>query len=196
MGVDPIAEARRRRKEARAPKSLGYSAPPPALKHTPISLPPPLPPPLPPSVTYIPEFIDEEDEALLLMHVEQAPPERWSGGATDGRRTQNYGGAPGSLAVAEGLPDWLSPLVQAVVDSGAWGNVPPPNHILINVFRPGAGLVPHTDGPMYAGPRVATLSLGSDVMLRVSSSHVNDSSHPPHTLHELIKGLADILKLR
>lgn len=167
MGVDPLAEARRQRREARTPKALGFSAPPPALLNTPTCLPPPLLSPVPRSVTYVPEFIDPDDEALLLMHVRQAPPERWSGAPGDRRRTQNYGGAPGSLAVAEGLPDWLAPLVHALVESGAWGDVPPPNHILINVFRPGAGLVPHTDGPLYAGPRVATLSLGSDVLLRV-----------------------------
>jgi len=166
MGIDPLAEARRRRKEERSQKALGFSAPPPKLLHVP-TLPPPLPPPLPPSAWYVPGFIDAEDEECLLMHVRQAPTSRWSGAVGDGRRTQNYGGAPGSLAVAEGLPEWLAPLVRAVVDSGAWGDVPPPNHILVNIFRPGAGLVPHTDGPLYAGPRVATLSLGSDVVLQV-----------------------------
>jgi hypothetical protein len=170
MVVDPLVEARRQRRQERTQKALGFSAPPPALLNTPTCLPSPLPLPVPPSITYVPDFIDPADEDLLLMHVRQAPPERWSGAPGDRRRTQNYGGAPGSLAVAEGLPDWLAPLVHALVESGAWGDVPPPNHILINVFRPGAGLLPHTDGPLYAGPRVATLSLGSDVLLRVGAA--------------------------
>ena len=167
--VDPLAEARRRRKEARAPKVLGYSAPPPSLAWL-----PPIPPPistLPPCVTYVPGFISAEDEECLLQHVRQAPQARWSGVEGDGRRTQNYGGAPGSLAIAEGLPEWLAPLVRAVVESGAWGDAPPPNHVLVNIFRPGTGLVPHTDGPLYAGPRVATLSLGSDVFLDLHEPH-------------------------
>lgn len=167
---DLLAEARRRRKEARAPKALGYAAASPALAQL-----PPIPPPLaslPPSVTYVPDFVCEADEELLLSHVRQAPQSRWSGSEGDGRRTQNYGGAPGSLQIAEGLPEWLAPLVKAVVESGVWGDTPPPNHVLVNVFQPGSGLVPHTDGPLYAGPRVATLSLGSDVFLDLHEPHV------------------------
>ena len=138
-------------------------APPPLplLERLPVSLPPPLVG-LPKSVLYVPDFLSSADEATLLEHVRLAPAERWTGGS--GRRTQNYGGSPGDADVEERLPPWLQALVDALVRTGAWPAEAPPNHVLINEFSPGAGLTPHTDGPLYS-PRVATLSLGSDVLL-------------------------------
>ena len=65
--------------------------------------------------------------------------------------------------MTEPLPDWVARLVDALVASGCWAG-PAPNHVLINDFVAGAGLTPHTDGPLYSS-RVATLSLGSDVLL-------------------------------
>lgn len=40
-----------------------------------------------------------------------------------------------------------------------------PNHVLINEYLSGQGILPHTDGPSYL-PCVATLSLGSDCIMR------------------------------
>jgi len=40
-----------------------------------------------------------------------------------------------------------------------------PNHVLLNEYEPGQGILPHTDGPQYY-PRVAILSLGSPCLMR------------------------------
>ena len=88
----------------------------------------------------------------------------------------NFGGKPGDKQVLEGLPEWLAMLVSAVTSTGVWPADEAPNHILINDFTAGAGLTPHTDGPLYA-PRVATLSLGSDVVLNLHRPHEEDVLH-------------------
>jgi alkylated DNA repair protein alkB family protein 6 len=41
-----------------------------------------------------------------------------------------------------------------------------PNHVLINEYPPGTGIMPHTDGPAYY-PVVATVSLGASIILDV-----------------------------
>ena len=131
---------------------------------------PPALPALPGSAYYIPDFISEADEALLLQHIFAAPAERWSLGR--GRRTQNYGGVPGQCKITEELPPWLLQLVDGLVRGGAWplaedGVAHAPNHVIINDYSDGRlGLTPHSDGPMYA-PRVAVLSLLWDGVLEL-----------------------------
>lgn len=129
---------------------------------------PPLPPPLagvPATARYLPGFVTEADEALLLEHIRRAG-RPWASG--QGRRVQNWGGVPGDRGVSEALPEWLQRVVDAAVRCGAWADAArPPNHALINEYlEPGCGLDPHTDGPLYA-PCVAVLALESDVVLEL-----------------------------
>src|SRR5699024_11991713 len=58
-----------------------------------------------------------------------------------------------------------------------------PNHVLVNEYTPGQGIMPHEDGGAYY-PTVATVSLGGAVVLdlyedrkstRLNSSHVSIS---------------------
>ena len=49
------------------------------------------------------------------------------------------------------------PPIQLLVD--ALSPLFTPNHVLINAYPPGSGILPHTDGPAYE-PQTATLSLG------------------------------------
>lgn len=39
-----------------------------------------------------------------------------------------------------------------------------PNHVLVNEYNAGQGIMPHTDGPAFH-PLIATLSLGSHTLL-------------------------------
>lgn len=45
--------------------------------------------------------------------------------------------------------------------------LPTYNHILINVYPPGVGIMPHFDGPMYL-PKVVVLSLGGPAIIKFS----------------------------
>eukprot|EP00536_Pseudo-nitzschia_multiseries_P006537 jgi/Psemu1/304234/fgenesh1_kg.140_\ len=49
----------------------------------------------------------------------------------------------------------------------------PPNHVLLNEYQPGQGILPHTDGPLYQDC-TATLSLGSDVVIEFSKRLSSD----------------------
>lgn len=51
---------------------------------------------------------------------------------------------------------------------GIWDDAPhgAPNHVLVNEYRPGEGIMPHEDGPAYY-PMVATVSLGAPIVLDI-----------------------------
>lgn len=85
-----------------------------------------------------------------------------------GRRLLQFGGTPRPgprLRGQEPLPPWLSAVVDCLVASGAVPESKRPNHVLVNAYGPGEGILPHTDGPLYH-PCTATLSLGSDAVMR------------------------------
>ena len=46
------------------------------------------------------------------------------------------------------------------------GQSPQINHVLVNEYQPGEGIMPHSDGPLYA-PCVATITTGSGQVLRL-----------------------------
>lgn len=46
------------------------------------------------------------------------------------------------------------------------------NHLLINVYPPGVGIMPHFDGPMYK-PKVVVLSLGGPSIINFYDSYAS-----------------------
>ena len=58
----------------------------------------------------------------------------------------------------------LQRFADALVSQGIFSSEHPPNHVLVNEYHPGQGIMAHTDGPAYFS-RTATLSLGSDVLI-------------------------------
>lgn len=54
-----------------------------------------------------------------------------------------------------------------------------PNHVLVNEYQPGQGIMPHEDGAAYY-PLVATVSLGAPIVLDVYEKH-----HPPEETQEI-----------
>jgi alkylated DNA repair protein alkB family protein 6 len=70
--------------------------------------------------------------------------------------------------LAAPLPAWLhEPIVSPRLDAlGCFAGSPhqAPNHVLINEYRPGQGIMPHEDGSAYY-PLVATVSLGAPIVL-------------------------------
>eukprot|EP00049_Salpingoeca_infusionum_P021707 m.4244 g.4244 ORF g.4244 m.4244 type:complete len:338 (-) comp4441_c0_seq1:187-1200(-) len=49
------------------------------------------------------------------------------------------------------------------------------NHVLINEYLPGQGIMPHEDGPIYY-PTIATISLGSHTVLNFYEKRVRETS--------------------
>mmetsp|Transcript_28615 Transcript_28615/g.61047 ORF Transcript_28615/g.61047 Transcript_28615/m.61047 type:complete len:324 (-) Transcript_28615:21-992(-) len=65
------------------------------------------------------------------------------------------------------LPIILQRLSNTLVAIGAFPSTHAPNHVLVNEYQPGEGIMPHTDGPAYES-RTATISLGgSDVIFKL-----------------------------
>ncbi|CAJ1958878.1 unnamed protein product [Cylindrotheca closterium] len=73
----------------------------------------------------------------------------------------------------------LLEIANLLVDQGIFSVDEPPNHVLLNEYLPGQGILPHTDGPTYAS-RTATISLMSSVVLeftkRLSANEIGGSA--------------------
>ncbi|XP_076129895.1 putative RNA/DNA demethylase ALKBH6 [Alosa pseudoharengus] len=116
----------------------------------------------PPTVYYIPDFITEVEEQYLLQEVYKAPKPKWT--QLSGRRLQNWGGLPRPKGMlAEKLPDWLLKYTNRISALGAFAGKAA-NHVLVNEYTQGEGIMPHVDGPLYH-PTVTTISLGSHTLL-------------------------------
>ncbi|KAL4419683.1 hypothetical protein ABPG75_006781 [Micractinium tetrahymenae] len=131
-----------------------------------------------PSLYYIPEAIGAEEEQRLLREI-HASKQAWK--VVSGRRLQNLGGIVHKKGlVAAPLPSWLQPLLARLAgETGIWGGEPGapllPNHVLINAYQPGEGIMPHTDGPLYH-PAVAILSLGNPAVVRFARKRTEDAA--------------------
>jgi alkylated DNA repair dioxygenase AlkB len=105
-------------------------------------------------------YISPAQEAELLASVNEGEWDtEWR------RRVQRYGAGYGpgkDRAIVGPLPDWLLPLAERVSKDAAFGRFP--ENSVINEYEPGQGIAPHKDYSSF-GPKVACVSLGSDVVL-------------------------------
>lgn len=109
---------------------------------------------LPPAAFYIPDFISEEEEQAILRRIATAPKPRWR--ELTHRRLQAW---PSELVrdklLDSKLPPWLEePVISRLLsvpassDDGSnhiFSSSPHrrPNHVLINEYPPGVGIMPH-----------------------------------------------------
>lgn len=120
----------------------------------------------------LPDWIASDDAERLVQWLSESPTLQWTRVAKS-RDVTMLGGVPlvdGMLPVA--LPTELAPILQRLV--GVWGDAVNANHVLVNRYDPGSGILAHTDGPLYA-PRVAVLSLGADATMDFGR-HVHDDA--------------------
>ncbi|GFQ79231.1 alpha-ketoglutarate-dependent dioxygenase alkB homolog 6 [Trichonephila clavata] len=117
---------------------------------------------LPDSAYYLPNFITSHEEAQLLEKIYSSPKPKWK--TLSNRRLQNWGGLPHPKGmIQETLPEWLMNYVKKVGNLGIFQDKLP-NHVLINEYLPGQGIMPHEDGPLFY-PTIATINLGSHTVL-------------------------------
>ncbi|XP_073497769.1 alpha-ketoglutarate-dependent dioxygenase alkB homolog 6 [Phyllobates terribilis] len=131
---------------------------------------------------YIPEYITAEEEEYLLRQVYNAPKPKWT--QLSGRKLQNWGGLPHPRGmVPEKLPPWLQTYTDKISSLEVFGGSRA-NHVLVNEYNPGEGIMPHEDGPLYY-PTVTTISLGShtllDFYLPISGSGSEEENQVPRT---------------
>lgn len=126
---------------------------------------------LPPSGYYVPNFITEEEEQQILTSIHQLPATRWT--KLTHRRllslpSQLTGTARDTL-LSTPLPSFLRlPVLPRLEKLGFFSDAPhkAPNHVLVNEYKPGEGIMPHEDGPAYF-PITATVSLGGHTVLEI-----------------------------
>jgi alkylated DNA repair protein alkB homolog 6 len=72
-------------------------------------------------------------------------------------------------------PFLVHPIVDRFQALGIFNSTPhqAPNHVLINEYKPGEGIMPHEDGSAYARV-VATVSLGASICLDITSKPGRD----------------------
>jgi alkylated DNA repair protein alkB family protein 6 len=150
---------------------------------------------LPSSVYYIPNFISEDEEAAILDKVASAPKPRWKQLAHRRLQTWPSDLVKNNTLLEAPLPTWLEePVVSRLlsIPSGddededgtttttttttkpvhahahVFSTSPHerPNHVLINEYPPGVGIMPHKDGAAYH-PVVCTVSLGGSLCLNI-----------------------------
>ena len=112
------------------------------------------------SIYYIPNYITSEDERYLLNKIYNEPSDKWINLQYSNRRLQRWGGevTKDGLENIEPLPIWLEKFSEVLFSEKITEKKT--NHVLLNEYQPGIGIMPHTDGPVYH-PYVVILSLGS-----------------------------------
>ncbi|KAK9839233.1 hypothetical protein WJX81_003012 [Elliptochloris bilobata] len=120
-----------------------------------------------PYIFYIPDYLTAAEDDSLASTIRTSK-QRWT--QVSGRRLRNYGGRvheKTGVLLAAPLPGWLQALLRRLQSDtgihGAGGEAP--NHVLLNAYLPGQGILPHQDGPLYY-PGVCILSLGGPAVLR------------------------------
>lgn len=104
----------------------------------------------------------------LSNQIQSAPLPRWT--HLTHRRLQTWPSAltKTNTLLSSPLPPWLTkPIIDPrFKELGIFTESPhtAPNHVLINEYHPGQGIMPHEDGPAYH-PLVATVSLGAAIVL-------------------------------
>ena len=61
------------------------------------------------------------------------------------------------------LPKWLNDVASKIKEDGLCEIVP--DQVIINEYKPGQGISPHIDCESCFGPRIFSLSLGSQVIM-------------------------------
>lgn len=112
------------------------------------------------SIYYIPNYINDDLHAQLIEQIESAPDSLWTN--VKGRSLICHGGVSDDSAVfpAPPLPRYLHSLTEIIKESIPYFDDQFPQHVLINRYRCGEGIMAHRDGPAYY-PCVAILSLSS-----------------------------------
>ncbi|KAJ9202538.1 hypothetical protein DTO164E3_2978 [Paecilomyces variotii] len=128
-------------------------------------------------------FVVVSEIVNLAKQITTVPLPRWT--QLSHRRLQSWPSAlsKSNTLLASPLPTWLTqPIISPRFDElGIFADAPhgAPNHVLINEYRPGQGIMPHEDGAAYY-PLVATVSLGAPIVLDVyEKQHRREGSDSP-----------------
>ncbi|KAH9914054.1 uncharacterized protein BXZ73DRAFT_55170 [Epithele typhae] len=134
---------------------------------------------------YVPNFIDEEEEEYLIRKIVDAPQPWWK--RLQNRSASVIGGelTAKKVLIPQEMPNFVNmypDLIGRIRDTGIFEGSKhgEPNHIIMNEYAPGQGIMPHEDGPAYH-PVVATLSLGAHTVFNYYQYKPDDPPAPSDT---------------
>ena len=116
-------------------------------------------------VTYISDFLNEDDEKNIIEHIDR---QQW---ITDlERRVQHYGfrydykktSLDQNINVPK-IPVWLNPMIRELVEECEL--IQPPNQLIVNEYQPGQGISEHIDATEIFGDTIIMISLGSSCIM-------------------------------
>ena len=143
---------------------------------------------VPSTCYYIPDFILESEENFLIHNIAKTSNVRWT--QLKNRRLLNIGGVPTQKGmIAEEIPGYLQTYLDKVNELRVFGDVKA-NHILLNEYRAGQGIMPHFDGPLFY-PTITTLSVGSHTVLEFHHSRTDDGNAELSTTEPAFKLLVE-----
>ncbi len=117
-------------------------------------------------LTYLPDFINAEEEQELIACIDQEP---WIHDLK--RQVQHYGYrydykarmvTPDSYLGS--LPEWVAAISDRLVRDNIFTKNP--EQLIVNEYMPGQGISAHVDCVPCFGDTIAIISLGSSVMMR------------------------------
>ena len=127
-------------------------------------------------LSYIPNYIDESTEAVLLEIIDSQP---WMHDLK--RRVQHYGWrydykarkVASDLRIGA-LPDWLQTYAVCLQQGGL--STETPDQVIINEYQPGQGISAHIDCVPCFADSIASLSLGSPCVMDFTHSKTGEKS--------------------
>ncbi|XP_023935683.2 alpha-ketoglutarate-dependent dioxygenase alkB homolog 6 [Bicyclus anynana] len=126
-----------------------------------------------PTAYYISDFITEEDEKYIISNIYAAPKPKWT--QLSNRRLQNWGGLPHNRGmIAEEIPNWLQKYLNNINSLNVMDGKKP-NHVLVNEYLPGQGILPHLDGSLFY-PTITTISVASHTILKFLEPSSSDDA--------------------
>jgi alkylated DNA repair dioxygenase AlkB len=145
-----------------------------------------------PTLYYVRNFVSEDEESRMLQVAQRAPPSKWV--HLSRRSLQMWGGTPDPQGmIPEPLPHWLKAINMRLHTSGLFEECAP-NHVLLNKYLPGEGIMPHFDGSLYV-PRVAILSLGSSTVMNFYRNYTDSKEEYVFVLFLFMFGACALLSV-
>lgn len=141
-------------------------------------------------LTYIPDFVSVTEEQNLIHAIDQNP---WLHDLK--RRVQHYGykydykaRGVSSDAFLGQLPQWVAPFAHKLQKESFFKAIP--DQVIINEYQPGQGISAHIDCIPCFGETIASLSLGSGILMQFTNQKTkaqHDVYLPPRSLIALDK---------
>ncbi|KAI9312217.1 hypothetical protein BX666DRAFT_1989766 [Dichotomocladium elegans] len=133
-----------------------------------------------PGLVLFEDFVSPEEESQLVKAVDN---QKWCGLGVGPnpelkRRTQQYGHLFSYryrkvLEKYGPFPDFVNSIVSRIMDNHLMRIRP--DHLLVNEYNAGQGIMPHTDAPALFGPAILSLSLLSACVMKFTHNETHES---------------------